>query len=92
MDALGGVVGDELGGGAAGVELDLVDGRDDLKGTSVVIVPRQRVSLGERGEQRTLHEGSFSSLSRCVIPKLETPMFFTLPVSGSFCISLHVSR
>lgn len=30
VDALGGVVGDELGGGVAGVELDLVDGGDDL--------------------------------------------------------------
>lgn len=30
MDALGGVVCDELGGGIAGVEFDLVDGGDNL--------------------------------------------------------------
>ena len=36
MDALGGVVGDELGGGIAGMELDLVDGGDDLGPGSVL--------------------------------------------------------
>lgn len=30
VDAFGGVVGDELGGGVVGVKLDLVDGWDDL--------------------------------------------------------------
>jgi hypothetical protein len=30
VDALGGVVGDQLGGGVVGVQLDLVDGRHDL--------------------------------------------------------------
>jgi hypothetical protein len=30
VDALGGVVGDQLGGGVVGVQLDLVDGGDDL--------------------------------------------------------------
>lgn len=35
MDALGGVVGDQLGGGVVGVQLDLVDGGHDL-GAGVV--------------------------------------------------------
>jgi hypothetical protein len=32
VDALGGVVGDEFGGGVVGVELDLVDGGDNFSG------------------------------------------------------------
>src|SRR5436305_10372350 len=37
-----------------------------------------------------LQEGSLSNFSRFLIPKFDTPMFLTLPVAGSFCISsLH---
>src|SRR5699024_11177396 len=37
-----------------------------------------------------LQVGSFKSFSRFLIPKLETPMFLTLPVAGSFWSSCLV--
>lgn len=35
-------------------------------------------------------DGSLRSFSKFLMPKFETPMFLTLPVAGSFCISCHV--
>jgi hypothetical protein len=40
--------------------------------------------------RQTLQDGSLSSFSKFLIPKLETPMFLTLPVAGNFCSSCHV--
>jgi len=101
MDALGGVVGDELGGGIAGMELDLVDGGDDL-GARVSIIGQEserhknkiEIKQGkkkERDANLTLHDSSFNNLSKFLIPKFETPIFLTFPVPTNFCISLHVS-
>lgn len=46
---------------------------------------RQTMELGH-----TVVPGSLRSFSKFLIPKFDTPMFFTLPVAGSFCISCHV--
>ena len=37
-----------------------------------------------------LSSGFLSRISRFLMAKLETPMFLTLPVPGSFCISIQV--
>lgn len=37
-----------------------------------------------------LQLGSFKSFSRFLMAKFETPMFFTFPLSGSFCNSVPV--
>jgi hypothetical protein len=84
MDALRGVVSDELGGWVVGVEFDLVDCWNDLAEVSGP-VPSQAGVI-----RHTFVDGSFRRISKFLIPKLETPMFFTLPVAGSFCISCHV--
>ena len=82
MDAFGGVVFDELWGRVIRVDLDLINSRYDLKLVNNSYLEWRR--------KTTLHDGSLSNFSRCVMPKLETPMFRTLPVAGSFCISCHV--
>jgi hypothetical protein len=82
VNAFRGVVRNEFRGRVVWMEFDLVDSRDNLK------------EINKSSEclevENTLHDGSLSNFSRCVMPKLETPMFRTLPVAGSFCISCHV--
>lgn len=85
MDALGGAVGHQLRRGVAGVQLDLVDGGDDLDELAVGTLEGQRV------KEHTLQLGSLSNRSRFLMPKLLTPIFRTLPVPTSFCISRQVS-
>ena len=85
MDAFGGVVRDKLGGGVIGVELDLVDSRDDLqKGQSAHALQVLNYICS------TFVDGSLRSFSKFLMPKFETPIALTLPVAGNFCISCHV--
>lgn len=51
VDALGGVVGDELGGGAAGVELDLVDGGDGLGSRVSKLGPETFICASKAGKK-----------------------------------------
>lgn len=84
VDALGLGVRDELGRGVARMQLDLVDGGDNLFNV-------REASRVKKPGTRTLQLGSLSKISRFLTAKLETPMFLTLPVPTSFCISRHVS-
>lgn len=96
MDVLAREVVEQLGRGVAGVQLDLVDGGDDLfEKTAVSISVRPILPLGQeslgRGELLTVVLSALNSFSRFLMAKLLTPMARTLPVPTSFCISRQVS-
>jgi len=84
VDSFRGVVLDEFWRGVVWVDLNLVYCWDNLRDVSNCELEARYM------ESQTFVDGSLSNFSKFLIPKLETPIFRTFPVAGSFCISCQV--